>query len=317
MINKNTFEDVYNNKLTSKQKEVLPLFLAGKSDEDIADKFELTRTAITHRIRKIASKFRIDIVKDTDYKNTLVEIFIKYKPELVTAKCSEKYGFIVVKVPYPQGAETLNSSFYVEREKVEQLSYNLIQEKRALIRIKAPRQMGKTSLIKRIILNAQQHQYYSVYLNFDSIDQDKFNNPYEFLRSFYTNISKQISDAPPLQKWDQDLGIKQSCSDQFEELLQQLEKPLVLVLDEVDKVFEFSKIYNTFCPMLRNWHEQGSDDEDWKKLRIVLTYSTDDYGKLGIHQSPFKNVGIPIELNDFKATNLRRDSRQGKGLRLR
>ena len=50
--------------------------------------------------------------------------------------------------------------------------------------------------------------------------------------------------------------------------------------------------------MLRNWYEKSKESETWEKLRLVIAYSTEDYGKLGINQSPF-NVGEFIKLEEF------------------
>jgi hypothetical protein len=81
-------------------------------------------------------------------------------------------------------------------------------------------------------------------------------------------------------------------------LLKQLDKVLVLVLDEVDCLFEYSELYQNFFPMLRNWNEQAQDSEVWENLRIIIAHSTQDYGKLDLKQSPF-NIGIPIDLKDL------------------
>lgn len=56
----------------------------------------------------------------------------------------------------PVGSVPLNSPFYVERPPVESRCYAEIMRPRALIRIKAPSQMGKTSLMVRILADAKQ-----------------------------------------------------------------------------------------------------------------------------------------------------------------
>ena len=50
----------------------------------------------------------------------------------------------------PRGQVPLNSPFYIERPPTELICFEEILQPGALIRIKAPRQMGKTSLMARI-----------------------------------------------------------------------------------------------------------------------------------------------------------------------
>jgi transcriptional regulator with XRE-family HTH domain len=51
--------------------------------------------------------------------------------------------------PYPNGAVPLGSPFYLERKPVEAQIKQEIRKPGTLIRIKAPREMGKTSLLLR------------------------------------------------------------------------------------------------------------------------------------------------------------------------
>ncbi|KST70388.1 hypothetical protein BC008_45175 [Mastigocoleus testarum BC008] len=51
----------------------------------------------------------------------------------------------------PEGQVSLNSAFYIERPPIEDDCYETILQSGALVRIKAPRQMGKTSLLSRIL----------------------------------------------------------------------------------------------------------------------------------------------------------------------
>ncbi|NET37959.1 MAG: serine/threonine protein kinase, partial [Cyanothece sp. SIO1E1] len=60
----------------------------------------------------------------------------------------------------------LHSSFYVERLPIESICYETILQPGALIRIKAPKQMGKTSLMVRILAQARTAAFHTVTLNF-------------------------------------------------------------------------------------------------------------------------------------------------------
>jgi hypothetical protein len=85
----------------------------------------------------------------------------------------------------------------------------------------------------------------------------------------------------------------------FEEyVLTKIDCPLVLALDEVDRIFPYPHIAKDFFGLLRNWHEEAKTYSIWKKLRLVVAHSTEVYIPLNINCSPF-NVGVPIELPEF------------------
>ena len=84
-----------------------------------------------------------------------------------------------------------------------------------------------------------------------------------------------------------------SCTRYLEILLQDTDEPLVLGLDEVDRLFKYPDISQDFFYLLRSWHEEANNIELWEQLRLIVVYSTEDFGKLDINQSPF-NVGLPL-----------------------
>ncbi|NEO16759.1 MAG: hypothetical protein F6K59_00655 [Moorea sp. SIO3F7] len=65
----------------------------------------------------------------------------------------------------PEGRVPLTSRFYVERVPYEFRCYEEIVKPGAFIHIKAPRQMGKTSLMVRILAHAETQGYQTVRLN--------------------------------------------------------------------------------------------------------------------------------------------------------
>ncbi len=77
----------------------------------------------------------------------------------------------------PYGQVGLNSPFSVERSPIELECYETIMNPGALIRVKAPRQMGKTSLMSRILNYAQQKGCRrQACLNFQSADEEFLTN---------------------------------------------------------------------------------------------------------------------------------------------
>ena len=200
---------------------------------------------------------------------------------------------------FPGGPVPLESKFYVERPPVEQLVYAEINNPGSLIRIKAPQKMGKTSLQLRIIEYASKKGYHSVNLDFQQADEAVLASPDKFLRWFCANVARKLGLKSCLSDWDEDIGSKVSCTICFQDqLLEQIDRPLVLCLNEVNRIFEHPQIFREFLPLLRFWYEQGKQDEVFQKLRTVVIHSTEIYIPLNINQSPF-NVGLEIELPDF------------------
>jgi hypothetical protein len=205
----------------------------------------------------------------------------------------------------PEGQVDLASGFYVERSLIETRCYEAIAKPGALIRIKAPRQMGKTSLMARILHYAGQQDCLSVPLSFQIADAKVFGDLDQFLRWFCASVGRRLKLPNRLnEQWDAIFGSKDNCTAYFEEyLLPEISQPLALGLDEVDMVFNHPEIASDFFGLLRAWHEAAKSSDLWKKLRLVVVHSTEVYIPMNINQSPF-NVGLPIELPEFERSQV-------------
>lgn len=201
----------------------------------------------------------------------------------------------------PEGQVPLNSQFYIQRPPNEADCYEAILQNAALIRIKAPRQMGKSSLMTRILQHADQHGYKKVCVSFQSADVEFLNSLDKFLQWFCASIADELNLPDKLDEyWKGILGSKNKCTKYFERyLLSEINSPIALGLDEVDEIFKYPEIAADFFGLLRAWHERAKNEPDWQKLALVIVHSKEVYIPLNINQSPF-NVGLPIELLDFK-----------------
>ncbi|WP_414585937.1 AAA-like domain-containing protein [Scytonema sp. PCC 10023] len=220
------------------------------------------------------------------------------------AGSSAQRGFLdlvsVSKLDFPSGPVPLSSPFYINRPPLEELVYAEIMQPGCLLRIKAPRKMGKSSLLNRIIAHAKVQGYKTVSLDFQEADEAIFASLDKFLRWFCINVSRQLNLAPNLDDyWDAEMGSKVSCKFYFEGyLLEQIDSPIVLALNEVHRVFEHPNIAQDFLPMLRFWHEVAKQDRTWQKVRLVVVHTTEIYIPLKLNQSPF-NVGLTVPLPPF------------------
>jgi hypothetical protein len=201
---------------------------------------------------------------------------------------------------FPSDSLSLDSPFYLKRSPMEEQAYQEIRKPGALVRIKAPREMGKTSLLLRILDYANRQGYCTVSLNLEQIDESILNDLNRFLRWLCANVSHQLQLEPKLDDfWDEDIGSKVSCTLYFRGyLLKQIDSPLVLALDEVNQIFEHPQVAKDVLPLLRSWYEEAKRLLIWQKLRLVVVHSTEIYVPLQLKQSPF-NVGLPIELSSL------------------
>jgi transcriptional regulator with XRE-family HTH domain len=201
---------------------------------------------------------------------------------------------------YPNGAVPLGSPFYLERVPAQAQIDREIRKPGALARIKAPREMGKTSLLLRMLDSANSLGYKTVSLNMEQVDEAILSDLNQFLRWLCANVARQLQLPPKLDDyWDEDLGSKISCTSYFQDyLLAKISTPLVLAFDEVNQIFEHPQMAKDFLPLLRSWYEEAKTLPIWQKLRLIVVHSTEIYVPLQLNQSPF-NVGLPIQLNTF------------------
>ena len=200
----------------------------------------------------------------------------------------------------PGGSVPLTSGLYVARSPIEADCFAEIEQPGALIRIKAPRQMGKTSLMARILGHAREQGYRTVPVSLQRADSYLFNDLDLLLKWFCTQIGRRLKKLSELEDYWVGFGSKDKCNAYFEECL--LETPLVLALDEVDLMFPHPAIADDFLALVRSWYESARygdfGSELWENLRLVIVHSTEAYVPLNINQSPF-NVGKNVELVEF------------------
>lgn len=200
----------------------------------------------------------------------------------------------------PDASNSSTSPFYIERIPYQQQSYQAIVKPGALIRICAPRQRGKTSLLNRILAYAAAQNYHTVLLDFQQLDKSILSNLEVLLRWFCLSIARQLNLSPNLDEyWDEDIGVKASSTVYLQSyLLSVIENPIVIALEEVSEIFDHIALTQDFFTLLRSWHEKSKVNSTWAKMRLVMVQSTDTYIPININQSPL-NVGLGINLPGF------------------
>jgi|694.fasta_scaffold01205_27 serine/threonine-protein kinase len=228
-------------------------------------------------------------------------------PVVATIEAKNRPPLPVADLELPGGAMSLESKFYVEREPWDERCCQEIERKAGLIRIKAPRQMGKTSLLTRIRNHATKQGYRAIVLDFLETDEATFASSSIFLKRFCALVSRQLGISPRkvTEFWDEDLfGAKENCSDYIEQyVLADLTGPLFLGIDELDRLFPYDQVAKEFLMLLRAWNEKAKINETWSKLRIAIAHSTESYVVMDTNSSPF-NLGLAVDLAEFTSSQV-------------
>ena len=193
---------------------------------------------------------------------------------------------------------------YVERAKIESVCCQTLSQPGSLLRLKGYRLLGKTSLMNRVLIQLKQNGYATVNISLKLADKNThFTSLNRFLRWFCINLSFELDLPNKLDEyWDEaNLGAKVSCTIYLQDyIFAELDRPLILCIDDVDLLFPYPEIYEDFFALLRSWYEKARTRKCWKNLRLAIIHSTDVYIRLNIYQSPF-NIGFPQDLPEFTA----------------
>ncbi|MEB3179655.1 MAG: AAA-like domain-containing protein [Nostocaceae cyanobacterium] len=279
-----------------------------------------TEAAVTNLMKNLRHKFKLAGI-DTDPIETVYGIGYRLKTieqkSMCDSQCAENKPLtmelqastqpITKYLEFVNRPEAANSRFYIPRPPIEELVLSEIRNPGSLIRITAPRKMGKSSLLNQLLADAQTEGYQTVTIDFQQAEESIFRSLDKFLRwlcalvSHQLHLSCQINDY-----WSKEIGSKVSCTIYFESyILPQIDKGLLLAFNEVNRVLEHPQIAQDFLPLLRYWYEIAQPNEPWGKLRKVVINSSEIDVQLPINQSPF-NIGLSIQLPEFNTEQIQR-----------
>ena len=270
-------------------------------------------------LRAICDQFRVKSTRNVeDDLLTVMKYFAKYKQDRISARAADRFE-LLGRIPYPGGSIPTYSLFYQYRydiynqnEYLENKCLSKIEnagKEAILIRIKGPHLMGKTSFKKRLLNNKLVMNNQARVVDIDLATDDSIYR--EDLDFFYKSLCRQVCiqlelDIQVDTNWDSELTQNSNFKNFFENhILPSLNQPLFLSLDNLHKIFEHKKIEGNFTGLLRDFHEQARENSIFRNLILTLAYSTDDYPRLDINQSPLANVGEEINLIEFNKKEIK------------
>lgn len=201
----------------------------------------------------------------------------------------------------PGGAIDVDSRFYIQRPADKDV-FDAVNKHRGIVTILGPRQTGKTSLMLRTYMNARRtdNLLRSVFIDFQALTPDDLDTPNTIWRAIAVKIDTQLE----LEGWEGDSWDTNSNYDRnFSRFLDRFvfandDTPVLLCMDEVDRVFS-SLLRSAFFPSVRAFYNLGAYDPVWKKVRWLMSTSSEpSFFIQDLTQSPF-NIGLRVELTTF------------------
>jgi len=217
-----------------------------------------------------------------------------------------------VKAPPPEalrfesGAMEVSSPLYVRRA-ADDVAMTAIGQGGQTVNIRGPRQVGKSSLLMRLVDAAQRAGKQVAFVDLQSFDSETLGSADLFFRHFCSELADSLEGADPVEPhWDTSLSNVQRCGRYMERgVLKRSTTPVVLALDETERLLD-KPFRSDFFGMLRAWHNKRAlpTAPAWKKLDLVLVTSTEP-GLLiqSLDQSPF-NVGEMLSLGELSAAEV-------------
>lgn len=225
----------------------------------------------------------------------------------------------------------INSLNYVERE-LDEKCKRAIKENAAFVRLKGVHKIGKTSLLYRIIEEGNNENYSTIFIDFEFFKPIDLDNVHNFCIKFCTEIASELQKQDKTKtyvdnfdngnsqylkeefffphthnKFESEEEILSSTTiakDYFEQKFLNNDNNILLVMDNIDKVFEKEAISQEIGNMLAEWYKNGKlptpKGEKWSKLKMVVAHATDYYaGSQNINESPLKGIGIVPNEDEF------------------
>jgi phage FluMu protein gp41 len=201
----------------------------------------------------------------------------------------------------PGGTIKLEDDFYFRREADEHIEKIAKLRGQTLV-IKAPRQMGKSSLLIRYLAACKAADKQFAFIDFQSFSEADLSQ-----LSALTRRIAQILLRALKRKEDKDLTFASQLDFTYfieDNILRTLGAPIVIAMDEVDRLL--GRPYQSeFFSMLRHWHnERAQPSSVWECVDLAMVIATEPYLLIPqADRSPF-NVTPAIELGPFRRTHL-------------
>ncbi len=198
------------------------------------------------------------------------------------------------------GAMAISSPFYIRRS-ADDYAEEYLDRGESIILIQGPRQVGKSSLLARMLDYGRSQGVETVFTDFQTIGESQLKDESFLYRALAHSFASQLKlNLDFHSAWNEWLGPNMNLDSMIGELLERTPGKVCWGIDEADALF--SRAYaGDFYGLLRSWHNRRALDPTgpWSKLTLVLSYATEAHLFItDLNQSPF-NVGLKVAVRDF------------------
>jgi hypothetical protein len=199
------------------------------------------------------------------------------------------------------GAVPLASRFYVDRPTDREFR-DAVARRDSIVLVKGPRQVGKTSLLARGLQTARETGARVALVDFQTLAPEELETPESLGLAIAGMLAEQLDlDEYPEDLWESGRGVNANLTRYLTgPVFSGVQQPLVLALDEVDRLFTTSYSDEIFA-MFRGWHNRRALEPEgpWPNLTLAISFATEAHLFIrDLNQSPF-NVGTRVTLRDF------------------
>jgi hypothetical protein len=196
----------------------------------------------------------------------------------------------------------------VRRERAEKDALAYLEDPGIPACLWGPERFGKTWLLEHLLAEFRRRRGGDcaiIQVNLHAISQEQRASFDTFLRALALDLVADEPDGDELV--ERAFGLTSAAPNDklrrlVRELLQRTQGPLVIAIDHADTVLG-QPYSDSFFGMLRAWAENTRDP--WTRLRLILAVSTTPMRLTeNVHNSPFRNLSEPIELDELDAPQL-------------
>ena len=207
------------------------------------------------------------------------------------------------------GSLPLNAPTYVVRS-ADRYLYKALKQGNPCYILNA-RQMGKSSLMVRMMHHLRQEGHRCVVLDMTYIGSDEV-TPAQWYKGLAVELwqSLDLMDSIRLGAWwkeRQELSVVQRLGQFFEEVmrvlgdeLEQQDRRLIIFLDEIDNVLSLKFPVNDFFALIRALYNQRAVNPVYNRLAFALFGVAVPADLITDRKRTPFNIGHPIELNGFQ-----------------
>lgn len=204
------------------------------------------------------------------------------------------------------GGMPARSPFYIARGCDRSLR-DAIEHREGVILIQGARQVGKTSLLGRVLNEVDKNIVRVAVTDFQVLSKAQLGSAETLCRTLAYGFAMQLGVQIDFSEiWNEWVGPNSNLDAVVRTILETVNAPVIWAMDEADLLFS-TDYADDFFGLIRGWFNRRAMDAEgpFTRLTVVISYATEAHLFIkDLNQSPF-NVGLRIPVKDFDLSETR------------